>query len=106
MPVTVSINALAALGIRETPHFSGQFNAHLQHLKEGKIKVLEDFQNHATLDACACGAITSGCTWCTKSTQHGIPTSALLSSPHDGYAKGCQQRVAVCRAPCQTSEPS
>ena len=44
-------DALAALGIKETPRFSGQLNAHLQRLKQGRIEVPEDFQNHANLDA-------------------------------------------------------
>lgn len=44
-------DALAALGIRETPRFSGQLNAHLQRLKQGKFEIPEDFQNHDTLDA-------------------------------------------------------
>ena len=44
-------DALAALGIKEPPRFSGQLNDYLEHLKQGKVKVPEDFKNHATLDA-------------------------------------------------------
>ena len=44
-------DALAALGIKEPPRFSGQLNNYLEHLKQGKVKVPEDFKNHATLDA-------------------------------------------------------
>ena len=44
-------DALAALGITEPPSFSGQLNDYLEHLKQGKVEVPEDFRNHATLDA-------------------------------------------------------
>lgn len=44
-------DALAALGIKETPRFSGQLNAHLQRLKQGKMEIPENFKNHDTLDA-------------------------------------------------------
>ena len=44
-------DALAALGIRETPRFSGQLNDYLQHLKQGRIEVPEHFRDHATLDS-------------------------------------------------------
>jgi hypothetical protein len=44
-------DALAALGIKETPRFSGQLNAHLQRLKQGKIEIPENFKNHDSLDA-------------------------------------------------------
>ena len=44
-------DALAALGINEPPRFSGQLRDYLEHLKQGKMEVPEDFQNHATLDA-------------------------------------------------------
>ena len=44
-------DALAALGIKETPRFSGQLNAHLQRLKQGKMEIPESFRNHDTLDA-------------------------------------------------------
>ena len=44
-------DALAALGIKDPPRFSGQLNDYLEHLKQGKVEVPEDFKNHATLDA-------------------------------------------------------
>ena len=44
-------DALAALGIREPPRFSGQLNIYLERLKQGKVEVPEDFKNHSTLDA-------------------------------------------------------
>ena len=44
-------DALAALGINEPPRFSGQLRDYLEHLKQGRIEVPEDFKNHATLDA-------------------------------------------------------
>ena len=44
-------DALAALGINEPPRFSGQLRDYLEHLKQGRIEVPENFQNHATLDA-------------------------------------------------------
>ena len=44
-------DALAALGIREPPRFSGQLNNYLERLKQGKVEVPEDFKNHSTLDA-------------------------------------------------------
>ena len=43
-------DALAALGIKEPPRFSGQLRDYLEHLKEGRIEVPRDFQDHATLD--------------------------------------------------------
>ena len=44
-------DALAALGIREPPRFSGQLNNYLERLKQGKVECPEDFKNHSTLDA-------------------------------------------------------
>ena len=44
-------DALAALGIKETPRFSGQLNTPLQHLKQGRLEIPENFQNHDSLDA-------------------------------------------------------
>ena len=44
-------DALAALGIKEPPRFSGQLKHYLERLKQGKVEVPEDFKNHDTLDA-------------------------------------------------------
>ena len=45
------VDAMSALGIKETPKFSGQLNDYLCNLKMYKLDIPEEFTNHVALDA-------------------------------------------------------